>query len=130
MSTQALIARLQAQRTSWCELQPAADGQPAIAVQLRRPLEAELPEYHAATQVGTMRQRLVQAACEQAIGWRGMSEAALLGAAIGSADELPCDAALWVEIVRDRQDWLNAVAQHLMDAIHAHIQARSLEAKN
>lgn len=129
-SAQVLIQRLQAQRASWCELQPATEGKPAIAVQLSRPVDAELPGFQAARQAGTLRERLVQAACEQATGWRGMSEAALFGAAIGSADELPFDLALWAEIVRDRQPWLDAVAVHLMDAISAHIAARSAAAKN
>lgn len=130
MSTQALILRLQAQRASWCELQPAADGHPAIEVQLSRPVEAELRDYYDARAAGTLQPRLVRAACEQATGWRGMSAAALLGAAIGSADELPFDAALWVEVVRDRQAWLDKVAVHLMDAIAAHLATRSAAAKN
>lgn len=129
MSTQNLVQRLQALRDGWCILRKAGDGKPELAVCLRRPSEAELPDYRP-SEGRSMHQIMVQAVCHQAVGWRGMSEAELFGAAIGSADELPFDSQLWAEVVRDRQEWLNAASAHLMDAINTHLQQRAAAAKN
>jgi len=129
MSAAALIAKLLAQRDSWCELRAAADGKPALAVQLRRPAEAELPDFRR-REGQAMHQLLTDAVCRQAVGWRGFSEAELLGAAIGSSDELAFDADLWATVVRDRQDWISTAAAHLMEQINAHATARAAAEKN
>ena len=41
-----VIAQLLALRESWCELEPAAAGKPAKRVKLRRPAEAEMPQFY------------------------------------------------------------------------------------
>jgi hypothetical protein len=128
-STAALIAKLQAQRESWCELRPAGDGQPRLAVRLRRPPEAELPELRA-REGRSLQQQLAQAVCDCAVGWDGFTEAELLGAALGSSDPLPFDAAVWAEVVRDRQGWMVLAAAHLTEQINTHLASRAAVEKN
>ena len=124
-----LIERLRAQRDSWCVLREAGDGEPELAVCLRRPTEAELPAYRPA-QGQTMHQLLTDAVCRTAVGWRGFTEAELLGAAIGSSDPLEFSADLWAEAVRDRVEWVNACAGHLMEQINRHLEAKAERQKN
>lgn len=122
MDAQALIKQLQAQRESWCELAPAANGKPALEVLLRRPPEAELGSFLRGVSIAAVR--------SYAVNWRGFTEATLLGEAVGSADVLPFDAALWSEVVGDRAAWANACATHLADAIKAHLDRKEAVAKN
>lgn len=124
-----LIERLRAQRDSWCVLREAGDGVAELAVCLRRPTEAELPAYRPA-EGQSMHQLLTDAVCRVAVGWRGVTEADLLGPAIGSSDEVPFDAALWAEAVRDRVEWVNACASHLMEQINRHLEAKAERQKN
>lgn len=116
-ATQALIARLLEQRDAWCDL---GDG---LRVKLRRPAEAELGQVAA-----KCREAETYLAC--AVGWDGFSEAALFGAAIGSADPLPFDHDLWMTAARDRGDWIGKVTEHVCNAIFSHRQAREADAKN
>lgn len=126
---QTLIRKLLALRESWCELKPAADGKPALEVLLRRPSEDELPEFK--PQGGkTMQQLLTTAVCKQAVNWRGFTEADLLGAAVGSSDEVPFSPAVWDVVVRDRMGWIDACSTHLMQQITQHIEQREAAAKN
>lgn len=129
MSAERLIARLREQRDSWLVLREAGDGEPELAVCLRRPTEAELPAYRPA-EGQTMHQLLTEAVCRTAVAWRGITEAELLGAAIGSSDPVEFSSELWAEVVRDRADWVNACAGHLMEQINSHLTGRAEQRKN
>ncbi|PTT78639.1 hypothetical protein DBR42_23045, partial [Pelomonas sp. HMWF004] len=65
MSAAQLIAKLREQRDTWCVLREAADGEPELAVCLRRPAEAEMPAYRP-TGSQTMQELLTEAVCRQA----------------------------------------------------------------
>jgi hypothetical protein len=126
---QTLLRKLLALRESWCELRPAADRKPALEVLLRRPSETELPEYQ--TYGGkTMHQLLTTAVCKQAVDWRGFTEADLLGAALGSSDEVPFSTPVWEVVVRDRMRWIDTCAAHLMGQITHHLDQRDAAEKN
>lgn len=129
MSAAQLIAKLREQRDSWCVLREAADGEPELAVCLRRPTEAEIPGYKP-TATQSTEQLLTEAVCRQAVGWRGITEAELLGAAVGSSDPVEFSVDLWAEVVRDRADWLSACAVHLMQQINSHLRAKAEQRKN
>ena len=129
MSQAVLIQRLQAQRESWCELEPAADGQPAKRVRLRRPVETEISEMR--SQPGkSMLQVITESVCRYAVGWEGITEADLLGPAQGSSDAVPFSPELWVEVVRDRMEWVDAAGAHLMQQVAEHLERKASAAKN
>lgn len=113
----ALIARMDAQRTRWV---PLSDGK---RVQIRRPLETEMREF-----IGGI--VTVDHVCRYTCGWEGFTEADLLGAAIGSSDAVPFDAALWSRVVRDKVDYVPPVAQAIVAAIDEHLQAIGEATKN
>ncbi|MEJ1938836.1 hypothetical protein WDZ92_52230, partial [Nostoc sp. NIES-2111] len=129
MSAERLIARLREQRDSWLVLREAGDGVTEQAVCLRRPAEAEMPSYRPSGGE-TMHQVLTSAVCRVAVNWRGITEADLLGAAVGSSDLVEFSQELWAEVVRDRSDWLSKCADHLMEQIHSHLSAKALQRKN
>ncbi|MDY0748503.1 hypothetical protein SNE35_28645 [Paucibacter sp. R3-3] len=117
MKPDVLIKQLQAQRETWCELEPAEGGRPALRVLIRRPSETELPKLYGGVSIAAVQ------AC--VVGWEGMSTERLLGAAVGSADALAFDAALWAEIASDRAAWSEACAAHLVGQITAHLDAKA-----
>ncbi|MEY2653759.1 MAG: hypothetical protein RLZZ524_787, partial [Pseudomonadota bacterium] len=49
--------------------------------------------------------------------WDGFTEATLLGAAIGSEDEVPFTPELWADFVRDNPDAYVAVARGLAEGV-------------
>lgn len=115
-ATSALIARMLAQREQWVDLQPG------LRVRVRRPAETAIPRLrHGITTDDAA------AAC---VDWQGFSEATLLGAAVGSADPLRFDAALWLEVLRDRADWCGTVMDAMVDMVRAHVDARGIGRKN
>lgn len=112
----ALIARMDAQRARWV---PLPDGK---RVQIRRPLQTELRKFVGGVSLDHM--------CEYSCGWEGFSEADLLGAAIGSSDPLPFDAALWSRVLRDRVDYVEPIAQAMVAAIDEYLQTVGKAEKN
>lgn len=129
MSAQQLIERLRAARNGWCVLREADGDMPELAVCLRRPSEVELQGLRPVPG-RDINDTLAEAACSSAVDWRGFTEAELLGAAIGSSDPLPFDAALWREVVRDRMEWLVKCTNHLMDVVREHLRLKAEQAKN
>lgn len=116
MDAAALIGQIYAARESWCELQPG------VRVRLRRPAEAEMPQFYRG--VG------LEAVKGYTVGWEGMTAALLFGASVGSDDAVKFDAALWGVIVADNSAWLGKCAQHLAKAIETHLEATQAAAGN
>ena len=116
MDFAALIARMDQQRTQWVALPDAK------RVQFMRPLETDFARFRAGVSVELI--------CECVCGWEGFSEADLLGAAIGSSDPLPFDAALWTRVARDRIEYMPPIAEALVTSITEHLKAKDDVAKN
>ena len=119
-----LIDQLRAQRKTWVDLEPGK------RVQIMRPPESEIGKFlHFEDGQKHMRAELDQVV-KYVTGWDGITEADLLGAAVGASDAVPFDAVLWAEVVADRGDWLKLVAQALLDAIVKHFEAKAQAEKN
>lgn len=114
--TAALIAQMDAQRQQWVELEPGK------RVRFQRPLETEFYRFRLGVTVDHI--------CEYVNGWEGYTEADLLGAAIGSSDDVEFDSALWARLARDRSEYIAPVARAIADAITAHLAAKDSAAKN
>jgi len=112
-----LLEQLRAQRTGRVEVAPGK------VLLVRRPLEAtEMPLFR-----GGVEAELVT---RQVVGWEGITEADLLGAAVGASSPVPWSAELCAEVLADRSGWLSAAAEWLVQAIRAHLDARGEAAKN
>jgi hypothetical protein len=116
MDAKTLIAALLDQRDSWCELAPA------LKVKLRRPPEEELGQFYGGVTAAAVK--------KYAVDWSGFTEAELLGAAVGSSSLLPFSADVWAVVVGDKAEWLELCAQHLVQQITAHLNAKAATAKN
>lgn len=112
-----LLTTLRAQRLRWVQVEPG------IEVQFRRPLEAELARF---AEGGVT----VEHVCDYVVGWRGVTEATLLGAAVGSGDVADFTPALWSEYVRDRIDVVRCVAAAIADAVSTHLANKAAITKN
>jgi hypothetical protein len=110
MSAADLTARMLALREQWVDLAPGK------RVKLRRPAEAEMAKFR-----GGMSVEHVASAC---VGWDGFTEADLLGASQGAQDAVQFDAGLWLEVLRDRLDWVGLVADAIIACVTAHLEAR------
>ena len=117
------LARFLALRNVVVELAPAANGQPARTVTLRRPPEA---------QIMAMMQAGVRPAdvCTAAVDWAGWTEATLFGGAVGGPAVVPFSPALWEAWVMDHAEELSTCIQRLADAITAHLAQRTADRKN
>lgn len=111
-----LAERMLAQRQHWVDL---GEGK---RVRIVRPRETEM----AALVRGVQADHVVQFVD----GWDGFTEADLLGPAVGSADPVPFDSAVWSEYVRDRVQVLSTVANAIADQITKHLGAQADLAKN
>lgn len=121
MDASALVARLRARREKWVEVEPAAGDKPAKEIRIIRPPESEFWRFG---QDGAS----VDIACDFVTGWRGVTEADLLGEAVGASDPVDFDSALWKEVVRDRTGWLNKAASAVSQSVMDHIeQSKALE---
>lgn len=116
MDHAALIASLLTARQSWVALPNGAQ------VRILRPDEAEFGKFVQGVTVDHV--------CEYVDGWRDVTEATLLGGAVGSEDAVPFSAALWRAWVRDNVDAVEVVAKAIGAAISAHIQTRKAIAGN
>ena len=116
MDEAALLARLDEQRMRWADL---PDGK---RVRYRRPLETEFAKFRSGVDVEHL--------CEYVCGWEGFTEADLLGPAIGASDPVNFTPKLWERLVRDRIDYVQPVAQAMVQAITEHLEQREAIAKN
>ena len=119
-----LITQLRAQRQSWVDLAPGK------RVQIIRPAESQISEFLRTT--GNGRSLVVELAqvCKYTVGWDGITEADLLGAAVGACDPVPFDSELWAEVVADRSEWLNRVAIGLSESITNYFNKKAEAEKN
>lgn len=118
--SRSLVEQLRAQRTGRVEVGGAGSGK---YLQVRRPLEAtEMARF--------FRHPTPEMFLGQVVGWDGITQADLLGAAVGASDPAPYSPELAAEYLADRGDWLADVGTWLAEAIKAHIDKRAAEAKN
>jgi hypothetical protein len=92
--------RLREQRLRWVDL---GDGRQVQVLVLR---ETEMMRLR--------RDPLVDIVVDQAVDWRGFSEASLLGAHEGPADPLPFRADLWESVARDSIEIVSLVGDVLV----------------
>ena len=119
MSADALIRQIRAKREQWIDLEPGK------SVKVRRPTDWEVARDFSNVDRDTM-----QNVCDYTVDWSGFSEAAMLGADIGSSDPLAFDRDLWREVASDRLDWVSAVAEKLVEFVRASAEARKAAEKN
>lgn len=100
----------------------AVEVAPGVSILLRRPAAAEMPELREMTNA--------QIAVRFAVGWKGVTEALLLGPAVGAEDDVPFDGEVWAEVVADRVDWIKACADGVIEAVTKHLAAEADAAKN
>lgn len=125
-----LIAQMRTQRQSWVEVAPAPEGGVAKRVKITRPPENEVSSFVTSTADGRFTlSATADHVSRYVVGWDGITEADLVGAA-GGSDPAPFNADLWRLVVEDRLDWMRAIAQALLDAILAHRAARTEDEKN
>ena len=125
-----LIAQIKAQRLSWVELEPAADGRAAKRVQITRPPETAMPDFVVRSEDGgyTLKAELRHVEA-YTVGWEGITEADLVGPA-GSSDPAAFAPGLWSIVVADKLVWLQAVATAILEAIVKHRDALEADTKN
>lgn len=112
--------RVLERRESWVEVEPGKE------VCIRRPAETEIRKF--------VRDRSLFAGLEHArefvFGWRGITEADLLGEAIGSDQPAEFSRELWTVVIDDRLAWLEKIAEALIQAIVSHNLAKTEDEKN
>lgn len=114
----ALIAQMRAARTTWVEL---GDG---VAVAVIRPSEMEMAPFIRRLFIAGETVPDSELCYRWVTGWRGVTEALLLGDGLGSSSPAPWSADLWAEVVTDRREWSSKVAQAVVDAMQAHLSAK------
>lgn len=113
--TENVLRKLRAQRERWVDL----GGGRSVQILVLR--ETELPQL--------ARRPLVELVCEQAVDWRGFTEAAIFGAHDGSPDPLPFDAAVWAELARNDVDIVTRVGNELIQHAEQTMAARAAAKK-
>ena len=94
-----LIAQIKAQRLSWVELEPAADGRAAKRVQITRPPETAMPDFVAKTDDGQYTLKAeIRHVNAYTVGWEGFIESDLVGPA-GASDPVDFAPELWQTVV-------------------------------
>lgn len=68
--------------------------------------------------------------CKYVNGWDGFTEADLLGADIAPPDAVPFDEDLWRELVSDKIEWRNKIADAILSAVVKHVEAKGAVEKN
>ena len=121
MDQSALIAKLDAQRSRWVDLEPGK------RVRVRRPLATD---DFSIFRAGSPLTQMAGMAAHYVSEWDGFSEAALLGEALGSADPLPFDAEVWGRVVRDRPEWVVKVVESIKTQREEHEAAQETTEKN
>ncbi|MBY0467605.1 MAG: hypothetical protein K2Q07_01360 [Burkholderiaceae bacterium] len=116
MNADQLLKQRLEQRTLRCEVEPGK------VLLMRRPLEGQFGRLKG----GVTRELLA----EFAFDWKGVTEADLLGAAIGAEDEAPFSQELLTDVLHERTEWANKAAKELIDSITAYLAQREATAKN
>lgn len=119
-----IVEQLLAQRKRWLDIAP---GQ---RVQIIRPPETDIGGLF----VGSGKQRTMVMDLAQVIkytvGWDGVTEASLLGAAIGASDPVPFSSDVWAVVVADRTDWVQTISAALLTDVLAHFEKKAQAEKN
>lgn len=111
-----LLDKLRTQRESTVEIEPGK------TLTVRRPLAA---------QMNTLRQGVTpELVASHITGWANVTEADLLGAAIGASDPAPFSAELVAEVLADRPEWLAKASDKLVECVNAWFEQRGAIAKN
>ena len=107
-----LIAALRKQRRQWVEL---VDGQPEKAISFQRPPEADF--YKLKDGIGP------DLVCQYVDGWRGLTEADIVGGEHGSDAPAVFSPELFRVWVQDRADLLLRLAGAMAAAVDKHLSA-------
>lgn len=116
MTPQQLIERMLDQRRHWVDL---SNGK---AVRVVRPAEADMPRYRRGVTVGLLG--------ECVDGWRGFTEADLLGPTVGTDSPVEFDTDLWRAYVADHVEMVKPVTDAVAETINKHLEAKAAAAKN
>lgn len=116
-----LIAQMRALRTTCVDL---GDG---ISVDVMRPTALQLASLLPRLDRGDVLK--AELCMEHTTGWHGVTEAALLGASIGSSAPVPFSRDLWREAVSDRPRWVALVADRVINMIETHLTSQGIAAK-
>lgn len=116
VTADAIIAQIEAQRRAWVPVDPAHEAGPAVWL--------ETPSQFAAIRLaGALRSgdgdQAIQAVCAMARDWRGLSQADLLGAGVGSTDPAPFHPRLLAMWLADRPDEVAVLAMRAMELASA-----------
>lgn len=111
-----LIDKLRAQRESSVEVEPGR------SLTVRRPLAAEMHKLRSGV--------TPELVASHVSGWTGVTEADLLGSAVGASDPAPFSAELVAEVLCDRPEWLDAVTGKLVAVVNDWFKQRESVAKN
>ncbi len=115
--TDAVLKRLLDTRRNWITL---ANG---MQIRYRRPVEAEYSRFREGSNG-------IEHVCYFVDGWKGVTEAHLLGPEIGSSDEIAFDGELWSAYIRDNVQEASVIAQAIIEAMNAHEERRGRASKN
>lgn len=96
-----VVRRLREQRLRWVDL---GEGRSVQVLVLR---ETEM--------VRLRRDNLVDIVIDQAVDWKGFTEASLFGAHDGASDELPFRRDLWDAVARDDIEIVNRIGDLLIE---------------
>jgi hypothetical protein len=110
-----VVRRLREQRLRWVDL---GQGRQVQVLVLR---ETEMMRLR--------RDPLVDIVVEQAVDWRGFSEAALLGAHDGASDPLPFSRAVWDAVARDSIEIVSLVGDVLVQHATEQMEQRAAAKK-
>lgn len=111
----ALLAQMRAQRDRWVELEPG------LRVKVRRPHELAVFRMRGGVEIDHL--------VDHVVDWDGFTSATLLGAEVGSSDQLAFDARLWREAVSDRGRWAITVTDAMLAAVEEHNTRREAAEK-
>lgn len=111
-----LLDKMRAQRESTVEVEPGK------TLTIRRPLAA---------QMNTLRNGVTpELIAGHVTGWGNVTEADLLGSAVGSSDPAPFTAELVAEVLADKPEWLSKAADKLVEVVNGWFEQRGTVAKN
>lgn len=118
MDAQALIRKLQQQRERQVEVEPGKH------VTMRGPTETQFTQF---LQGGKLVAGFEQAR-DFVVGWKAITEADLLGTAVGASDEVEFSPQLWAEVIANHADWVRKITTALLDYIvEYHQRAETIE---
>lgn len=119
-----MLRRQREARSQWHELD---ENPPRRAVLVRRPSATSMLQF--ASGVGAA--QVPDLVTASVVGWRGFTEADLLGAAVASSDsEQPFDAAVFREWIEDDAGAMNSIAIAVVNLVQAHASRQEAAAKN